>query len=106
MAHSSPSITQRQLEALDAIDRLTRSCGYPPSGNEIAEAMPPGEKGRPISTQGLFDKLKALTVKGLITRTVGVHRSIKLTSAGLAVLEASRLPKAANEDAEPAQAAS
>lgn len=108
IAYSVPSglspvrLTRRQVETLSAIERLTRECGYPPSGSEISEALKPSP-----SQQAIHYSLKALRGKGLVISTYGVHRSIRLTADGRQLLEAALAAlaaPAANSDQEVAAA--
>ncbi len=66
-----PRLTDRQLEVLQAIRRLSRR-GYPPTLRELASEL--GIR----STNGINDHLKALANKGAITRVEKQARSIVL----------------------------
>lgn len=73
------TLTDRQRLLLDLVQLGREVNGFAPSGEELADSMG-------ISVQGVFWKIKALTKKGLLTRTVGVHRSMRLTPAALVLL--------------------
>jgi repressor LexA len=65
-------LTQRQKECLKAIERISRSNGYPPSMREISDAL------GGISTNAVFGHLNALQAKGYIKRDPAIARSIQL----------------------------
>jgi repressor LexA len=66
------TMTDRQRELLEIIERSVEDHGYPPSIREMADAM--GIR----STNGVNDHLKALEKKGLIARQ-GASKSRALT---------------------------
>lgn len=67
-------LTDRQGEVLAAIKRLTGAKGYAPTIRELATDL------GITSTNGVEAHLVELERKGLITRTAGVARSLKLAS--------------------------
>ncbi len=70
-------MTDRQLQLLCVIADFHQANGFPPSIREMCRAM------KITSTNGLADKLKALEVKGMITRHRAVARSTVPTTLGL-----------------------
>ena len=65
-------LTPRQAEILKLIERYTEKSGYPPTRNEICEAM--GFK----SPNAAEEHLKALARKGVIEMIPGASRGIRL----------------------------
>ena len=68
--------TERQVEVLHGISRLTRAFGFPPSLRDLCELL--GIE----STNGVNDHLHALERQGLISRRERIARSLVLTDAG------------------------
>ncbi len=66
-------LTPRQAEILKLIEQYTEKSGYPPTRNEICQAM--GFK----SPNAAEEHLKALARKGVIEMTPGASRGIRLT---------------------------
>lgn len=66
--------TDRQLEVLASIRRLTSSLGYPPTIRELAADL--GIR----SSNGVSDHLKALERKGCLTRRPWASRAIVLAA--------------------------
>jgi repressor LexA len=64
--------TPRQNEALDAIRALWKKLGYAPTYKEIADEM--GLR----SCQSIVTHLRLLEKKGLITRTPGTQRTVRV----------------------------
>jgi len=82
-----PTLTARQQEMLDYIERVVNTTGYPPSIRQIGEAL------NIRSTNGVRAHLKALEKKGYI------HRSLR-TSRGIAMLDhVQRVVSAAAQEA-------
>ena len=65
--------TARQLDVLTAIQKATAANGFCPSIAEIAKATA-------MSASSVRKKLAALERLGLITREVGVYRSIQVSA--------------------------
>ena len=65
------TLTKLQAAALRSIPRLTRANGYPPSDAEVSADM--GLNGRSARPH-----INALIRKGLVARTPGVLRSLKV----------------------------
>jgi DNA-binding MarR family transcriptional regulator len=72
-------LTVKQLEALAAIDRLTKANGYAPTHREIAEAIG-------LSLHALQSRLDYLADGGFIDRPWAIQRAIRLTRQGRAYL--------------------
>lgn len=70
--------TARQLEVLQAIARLTRELGFPPTFRELGESL--GIE----SGNGIVDHLNALERHGWVTRMRRTARSLLLTRSGSA----------------------
>src|SRR5688500_5512497 len=67
------TLTPRQAEILKLIERYTEKSGFPPTRNEICQAM--GFK----SPNAAEEHLRALARKGVIEMTPGASRGIRLT---------------------------
>lgn len=70
----TPKLTDRQAEVLGHIKRLIEANGYAPTIRELATCL------GITSTNGVETHLVELERKGLITRTPGRSRSLKLAS--------------------------
>src|SRR5687767_15543035 len=66
------TLTPRQAEILKLIERYTEKSGYPPTRNEICQAM--GFR----SPNAAEEHLKALARKGVIEMIPGASRGIRL----------------------------
>ncbi len=69
-------ITPRQLEVLDMVKSHVKAHGYPPTFREIGDELGIG------STNGVNDHLRALELKGYITRSRTKTRSIRVLEVG------------------------
>ena len=69
-------ITARQLEVLEAITRLTREEGYPPTIRELGAAL------EIASTNGVMDHLRALRKKGHLAWVPGRSRTLRVLRTG------------------------
>lgn len=78
---SRPALTTKQLEALAAIDRLTKANGYAPTHKEIAEAIG-------LSLHATQSRLDYLADGGWIVRPWAIQRAITVTRQGRAYLRA------------------
>lgn len=68
--------TQRQRDLLRALERLSRENGYTPSVRELAEALGVS------STNSVASLIEALAEEGLVLRTPGRCRSLRLSEEG------------------------
>lgn len=73
---ASAGLTLRQAEVLKFISEFRGAHGFSPSIREIGDAF------RIASTNGVADHLRALELKGCITRHEQAARTIVLTSLG------------------------
>lgn len=78
----SSSLSPKQLEVLDFIQRFIAAHGFPPTRGEIAEGL------RLKNRQGIDQHLRALENKGAIGLIPGISRGIRLREepAGLPLL--------------------
>ncbi|MCK5565451.1 MAG: transcriptional repressor LexA [Planctomycetes bacterium] len=76
-------ITPRQLKVLSQVSELERNNCYLPTIAEVA-----GELG--VSRTTVFEHIGALRKKGLIAKTTGKARSLKITSSANRLLESVR----------------
>ncbi len=76
-------VPPRQLQLLLLIENGREQLGAAPSYDELAEAMK-------ISKAGIQDQLKKMLARGLIIKTYGVCRSLRLTADGRAHLTSNR----------------
>lgn len=74
-------MTSKQLEALHAIDRLTKANGYAPTHKEIAQAIG-------LSLHATQSRLDYLADGGWILRPWAIQRAITVTRQGRAYLRA------------------
>lgn len=74
-------MTQKQLETLHAIDRLTKANGYAPTQREIAEAIG-------LSLHATQSRLDYLADDGFILRPWAIQRAITITRLGRSYLKA------------------
>lgn len=72
--------TLAQLQVLAVIRAYTLGKGYPPTLREI------GARLGIASTNGVNDHLRALERRGLLTRTRGISRGMRITPAGLGAI--------------------
>lgn len=68
--------TPRQQDLLRSLERLTRERGYTPSVRELAEDL------GLASTNSVASLVEALLAEGLILKTEGRHRSLRLSAEG------------------------
>ena len=79
MENAAVTVTPRQRELMTRLEAGRERFGVAPSYEELAEEMG-------LSLAAVVYKVKALTKKGLVQRTVGVHRSTRLTPEGRAIV--------------------
>lgn len=72
---SRRSLTKRQRDVLEAIERLTARHGYPPTIRELADEV--GLR----STSSVHEHLDALEHHKLLDRRPGCPRAIRLTTS-------------------------
>lgn len=72
-------ITHRQLEVLQAVDAFRREEGLPPTVRELMD-----EFG--VTYTAIYDHLKPLKKRGLVTGDFRLARTLRLTPAGKAAL--------------------
>ena len=80
---SQKQVTPRQLKVLSEVSELERKNCYLPTIGEVA-----GELG--VSRTTVFEHIGALRKKGLIAKTTGKARSLKLTASANRLLESIR----------------
>lgn len=67
----APELTELQSRTRLTIVRLTRERGYPPSEREVGRAMG-------LASRNARPHINALIKKGLVERTPGVARSLRV----------------------------
>lgn len=86
---SQQRITKRQLQLLIAVrDYRQINDGTSPSLDDLSESMQ-------CSRPAVVTKIQALIVKGLLTRQIGVHRSLRCTQPALDVIKYFTVPASA-----------
>jgi repressor LexA len=68
-------LSERQEACLEAIERLAKEKGYPPSIRELCDEL------GGIGTNAVFNHLLALEKKGYIRRDPAIARSIQVLQA-------------------------
>ena len=83
-----PQLTHRQLEVVDAIDRLTRDRGFPPTVAEVGDEL--GVCGQRAATL-----IGIAEARGLVKRDRRIPRSLRVVaSSSTDDPQAGRRPKA------------
>ena len=91
MGTASPVLTDRDQEALDAIQASTAANGYPPTLRELGATL-----GLSASSS-VHARLAALERKGFIAREPSSPRATRLTQAGQRLLAVHSLTQAVAE---------
>jgi DNA-binding MarR family transcriptional regulator len=73
------SVSTRQLDLLRALDVYTRREGLAPSQRDLADALC-------VDLKVVQAKIIGLEFRGLVSRKLGVARSLRLTDAGRALV--------------------